>query len=185
MLLVTFVTIVLLIASCGYNRKTAYINVAAEQRNDAKFKSNKQENDAQFLINAAQINLEEIKLGELAQRNGRTTYVKELGKTMGAVHTKSLNNLTALAKIKLISIPTSSTENAQETYKKLNQKSGDDFDKVYAEMMVIDHKDAIIAFEKAATHGNDTDIKNWAIVSLTDLRTQLDYSLNCQKKCNN
>lgn len=185
LLQVTFVTTVLILfASCSNNQKPKDTKDVAEEHNEAKFDNNKQEKDAQFLVNAAEINLEEIQLGKLAQQNGTTTHVKELGKIMEDTHTKSLNDLTALAESKMITIPSSPTDNAKEAYKKLNEKSGADFDKAYADMMVSEHKDAIAAFEKASTDGNDADIKNWATVSLPDLRKHLDHSIDCQKKCN-
>ena len=182
LLLVTFITIILLFASCSNNQKPEDTKDVAEEHNEAKFDNNEQEKDAQFLVNAAEIYLEEIQLGQLAQQNGRTTHVKELGKMMEKSHTKALIDLTALAKSKMITIPTSPTDHAQDAYKTLNEKSGNDFDKAYADMMVSGHKDAIAAFEKASTDCNDTDIKNWATATLPDLRTHLDQSIDCQKK---
>ena len=180
-----FVACILLVASCDYNQKPVDTKDVAEEHNDAKFDNNNQEKDAQFLVNAAKINMEEIHLGQLAQQKGRTTHVKELGKMMEEVHTKSLNDLTALAKSKMITIPTSPIDNAHDTYKILNEISGTDFDKAYADMVVSGHKNAIAAFEKASTYSYDTDIKNWATATLPDLHTHLDHSIECQKKCNN
>ncbi len=185
LLQVTFVITILLIASCSNNPKPEDTKDVAEEHNNAKFDNNKQENDAQFLVNAAEINMEEIRLGQLAQQNGRTTHVKELGKMMEDAHSKSLKDLTVLANSKMITIPTSPTDNAQDAYKKLNNKSGNDFDKAYADMMVSGHKDAIAAFEKASTDCNDTDIINWATASLPGLRKHLDHAINCQKMCDN
>jgi putative membrane protein len=185
LLQVTFVAAVLVITSCNNNsQKPKDTKDVAEEHNEAKFDNNKEEKDAQFLVNAAEINLEEIQLGQLAQQNGTTAHVKELGKMMVTAHTKSQNDLTALAKTKMITIPTSPTENAQEAYKKFNEKSGIDFDKAYADQMVSKHKDAIATFEKASNNSNDADIKNWATASLTDLRKHLDQSIDCQEKCN-
>ena len=184
LLQVTIVTAILLIVSCTNNQKPEDTKVVAEEHNDAKFDDKKQEKDAQFLVNAAEINLEEIQLGKLAQQIGRTTHVKDLGKMMEVAHTKSLNDLTALAKSKMITVPTSPTDKAQDAYKKLNEKSGKDFDKAYADMMVSTHKDAIDVFEKASTNSDNADIKNWATVSLPDLRLHLDKAIDCQKKCN-
>lgn len=104
--------------------------------------------------------MEEIKLGKLAQEKGRMSHVKELGKKMEVDHTKSLSDLKALAKSKNISLPTSTTDDANDDFKSLNEKSGNDFDKAYIEMMVDDHKDAIEIFEKASTDSDDFDIKN-------------------------
>jgi putative membrane protein len=170
-------------SSCMDNKKPEDTKNVAEEHNNAKFGDNKQEKDAQFLVNAAEINLEEISLGQLAQQNGTTTHAKELGKMMEDAHTKALNDLTALAKKKMITIPTSPTDNAQNDYKKLNDKSGINFDKEYADMMVSGHKDAIAVFEKASTDCSDSDIKEWATAMLPNLRAHLDHAIDCQKKC--
>jgi putative membrane protein len=50
-------------------------------------------------------------------------------------------------------------------------------------MMVSRNEDAINAFEKATTESYDTDIKDWAIATLPDLRTHLNHSIDCQNKC--
>ncbi len=180
MIPVTFVATIFLITSCGFSQKPNDTKVVAEEQNEERFDNNKLEDDAQFLVNAAEINLEEIQLGQLAQQKGGTAQVKELGKMMEDAHTKSFNDLTALAQSKMITIPTSSTDNAQDAYQKLNEKSGNDFDKAYIDMMVSEHKDVIETFEDASTDSNDSDIKNWATVSLPDLRTHLNHSVDLQ-----
>ena len=101
---------------------------------------------------------------------------------MEAGHTKSLSELTLLAKEKLITIPTSSTDDAQESHKKMDKKSLENFDKEYCDKMVKSHKDAISLFEKASTESTDSDIKAWATLTLQELRTHLDHALTCQQK---
>ena len=182
LLQVIFVATILLIASCGNNQKQVDTRDVAEEQNEAKFDNNKQEKDAQFLVNAAEINLKQIQLGRLAQQKGSTTQVKELGKMMEDSHTKSQRDLTALAKSKRITIPTSATNDTRDAYEDLNKKSGNDFDKAYADKMVSQHEDAIETFENATTDNYDADIKNWAIASLPELRTHLNHSIECQKK---
>lgn len=178
----TFATAILLMASCETAPKADDTKEVAEDKNEEKFNSNSQENDAQFLVNAAEINLEKIELAKLAQQKGSTPHIKELGKMMKNAHTKSLNDLTTLAKSKNISIPTAPTENAKDAYNKLNEKSGSDFDEAFADMMVNGHKDAIDIFEKASTDCKDADIKNWASASLPGLRTHFDHSIDSQNK---
>lgn len=180
--LTTSIACIVLAASCGYDQNSEGTKGAAEERNKEKFDNNKQRQDAQFLVNAAEINLEEIQLGQLAQQRGRTTHVKELGKTMEDAHTQSQRDLTALAQRKNISIPSSPTEDAKDAYETLNEESGDDFDEAYADLMVSKHKDAIDLFEEASTDSHDTDIRNWATTTLSDLRKHLDRSIDCQEK---
>ncbi len=178
----TLVASILLVASCGSSQKPEDAKDVAEEQNEDMFDNNKQEEDAQFLVNAAEINLEGIQLGQLAQQKGGTAEVKELGKMVEDVHTKSLNDLKRLANSKMITIPTSPTDDAKDAYETLNKKSGNDFDKAYADMMVSEHEDAIDVFEEASTESYDADIKNWATVSLANLRTHLNHSIDLQKK---
>jgi len=165
--------------SCRNNKQEDTKDVA-EEHNDAKF-DEKNEKDAQFLVNAAEINMQEIELGQLAEQNGRTPRIKELGKMIVDAHTKSQSELTALARKKTVTLPTSTTDKGKAAYKKLGDKSANDFDKTYADMMVSGHKDAIELFEKASTDCKDADIKAFATASLPTLRRQLDHSLVCQK----
>lgn len=168
--------------SCKDNQAVDTKEVA-EEKNEQKFETRNSEKDAQFLVDAAAINREEISLGQLAQKNGSSKHVKELGKMMEDEHTKSLAELTALAKTKNISLPTSQTEDGQDAYKKLSEKTGNDFGKAYSNMMVSGHKDAISLFENASNECKDADIKAWATSSLPGLRTHLDQSVTCQKEC--
>ncbi len=171
------------LGSCNTTQKQEDTKDVAEEHNDAKFDSNNGEKDAQFLVNAAEISMKEIMLGQLAQQIGSTPHVKALGKMMEDAHKKSLDELTTLAKSKMITIPATQTDNVQVAYKSLNEKSGIDFDKAYADMMVSEHKDAISIFEIASSEGNDSDIRNWATTALPGLRKHLDSAMDCKKKC--
>ena len=155
----------------------------AEKSNEAL--SDEKESDADFLVSAAEINLEEIKLGELAQINGMNADVKELGKMMQTEHNNALKDLEALAAKKNIIIPTMLTEDGQKAYKKLIDKTGLDFDKDYCDMMVKGHEKAIHKFEKASTEASDPDIQMWASSMLPALRMHLDHSVACKNKCDN
>jgi putative membrane protein len=179
---VTFVTTILLIASCGFNQKPKDSRDIAQDRNEATFDSNNQNRDAQFIVNAAEINMAQIQLGQLAQQRGQTTHVKELGKMMEDMYTKSQRDLTALANSKRITIPTTTTDDVRTAYEELNDKSGTDFDKAYADLMVHRHQDAIKTFEDATTERYDRDINDWAIATLPDLRKNLNHSLDIQTK---
>lgn len=173
------------IVSCGNNdgaRTNADTKEVAEDKNDAKFDSAKMEKDAQFLVNAAEINLEEIKLGQLAQQKGMSNDIKMLGQTMVEAHTKALSDLKSLAQSKTISIPDSATKDANDAWDKLQKAKGTDFDKKYCDMMVDGHKNAIDKFEKAASDATDPQIKQWASSMLPDLRKHLDLSMTCQNK---
>lgn len=171
------------LASCNDASKANDTKKVAEEHNDAKFNTAEKEKDAQFLVNAAETNLETIQLAQLAQTNSTTTEVKTLAKMLQEEHTKSLNDLTALAKTKLITIPTASTDKAQAAYKSLSGKSKKNFDVEYCKTVIDRHKDAVAAFEKKSMESTDADIKQWATTMLPVLRTHLDQAITCEKNC--
>ena len=170
------------LTSCDNAPKQEDTKKVAEEHNEAKFNNNK-EKDAQFLVNAAEVNLEEIKLGEIAKTNGKMPEVKKMGEMMVMEHGQALKDLQVLAAKKQITIPTSITDNGQEAYKKMMNKKGSDFDKAYCDMMVDGHKSAVENFEKVSMGEGDADIKGWATSMLPTLRAHLDASITCQKKC--
>lgn len=156
----------------------------AKEQNDAKFDDNDDEKNAKFLVKAAEINLEEISLGKLAQDKSTNADVKELGKMMHKAHTKALADLKALAAKKGISIPSTETEDTKNAYEKLNGKTEQKaFNKSYADMMVDGHKKAVDLFEKQSTESSDVEIREWATSMLPELRTHLDQAIAVQAKC--
>lgn len=163
--------------ACGVQE--IYTKDTSEELNDEKFDRRKDEKDAQFLVNAAEIYMEEIGLAKLAQEKGTTSPIKELGRTMEQDHQKSLDELTTLAKRKKITIPNTITDQGDDSYRMLNQKTGDDFNEAYASLMVKKHEDAISIFEKAANKSRDKQIKEWANSMLVVLRQDLSSAKSC------
>ena len=180
--LATLLIAILMLSSC-MESKLVDSKVIARDKNEQKFDKTDKEQDAKFLVDAAEMNLEEISLGKLAQQKGSMVQVIQLGKSMEESHTKMLNDLTGLAKRENISIPTSPTEDGQEAYNKLNKKSDNEFAKEYSDMMVSHHKNAVQLFEKASNECSDSDIKAWAVSYIPTLKSHLEMAQECQKNC--
>lgn len=154
----------------------------AARQNDTKFENKKQERDAQFLVDATAISLEEIKLGSLAMQRSNSKEVRDLGKMMVEAHTKALNEARNLAKTKQVTVPDSITSDTYTAYTDLSSKSGDDFNKAYCEKLIEAHKDAIGKFEKETADSRDQDIKEFSAGLLPELRKHVDHVYACQKK---
>jgi putative membrane protein len=165
--------------SCNNAQKSADTVIGSVPSSDT-IRANK---DAEFLIKVAEIDLKEIQLGQLVQQKATMTHVKDLGKMMQDDHSKALNDLTALALKKSITIPTTLDSNAQGDYNKLNNLSGSDFDKKYCDMMINGHKDAIALFEKESTDASDADIRQMVTMMLPALQKHLDHAVACRKEC--
>jgi len=179
----------LLASSCSEN-KTLDSREIAEKANIAKQSDDNRnkvvvdnDDDAKFLMDAAEMQLEEISLGKLAQQKGNSPHVKELGLMMVTDHTKSHTELKALAKSKYITLPSSITQDTRDSYRKLEDKSANDFGKAYSGKIVENHEDAIKLFEKASNDSEDPEIRAWASKQLPGLRTHLKHAEACKKEC--
>jgi len=165
-------------SSCTGNTPTD-AKSTAEDQNETNLKDN--EADAQFLVNAAEMNTELINYSALVVAKAKNEQVKQLGKMIEESHSKSLRDLQDLAKNKTITLPTLASNDSNEEYKELNNKAANEFDVAYIDKVIKNHKEGIEKFEKAASSATDSDIKMWATSMLPTLRTHLDQALKCEK----
>ncbi len=179
--LITYNALMLVLAfglvACGVQE--VFTKDESEDMNDENFDKRKDERDAQFLVNAAEIHMEEIGLAKLAQQKGTTSPIKELGRTIEQTHQTALDELTTLAKRKKITIPNTITDQGDESYRALNEKVGDDFNESYAKLMIEKHEDAIAVYEKGAKKSRDKQITEWANSTLAALRKDLSAAKDC------
>ena len=168
--------------SCKDSNENKDPKEAAEKQNEAGFTNSDTLKSAKFLVEAAEINLEEISLGDLAQKTSSNKDVKDLGKMMSSAHMQAQKSLMNLAANKKIAVPDSISNDGKKEERKLMEKKGTDFDKAYCDAMVKGHKEAIRKFEKVSTDSPDADIRSWAATILPDLRMHLDHALDCQAK---
>ncbi len=175
------IAILLVTASCKEKQTTENTKLIKEVQSEARFVSTMDVMETQYLVNAAEVNLEGILLGQLAESRSKNNSVKSLAKIMIAFNQEGLRNVNALALKKSIKMPSFSTQNAQEKYEKLNAiERNHVFDKTYCDMVITEHQAAITMFDKVYSESKDTDIKEWALTTLTDLRSHLDQALDCQ-----
>jgi putative membrane protein len=137
--------------------------------------------DQSFLKKAGEGGMAEVKFGELAQKDGTSAAVKHFGERMVTDHTKLNDEAKSLAGRKNISLPTSVSMKDEASYKMLQAKSGESFDKAYIQDMIKDHKADIADFQKEADSGSDPDIKAWASQALPTLREHLKLAENAAK----
>ncbi|KIO52015.1 DUF4142 domain-containing protein [Flavobacterium hibernum] len=169
--------LVIFLNSCKNETKQEDPKEVAEDTNEAKFDSiADKKDDSEYLVDIAEVNLAEIEIGKLAQQKSTNPEVKKFGKMLVDEHTKSAGEVSALATSKNFTLPTSLTEDGQEEYKKLNEKSGLDFDKKFADMMIDGHEKAIEELQKATKDAKDQDIKLWASNNIAPLTAHLEHA---------
>lgn len=150
----------------------------AEDMNEKKDSSNAvgamDENDAEFMVEAANGGMMEVELGNLAQEKASNPAVKNFGAMMVRDHSKANEELKTLAAMKNVTLPSTVGEATQKHITDMREKSAKDFDKDYIDMMVNDHKDDISKFENIADKGKDAELRAWASTTLMTLRMHLD-----------
>lgn len=151
------------LASCGTNSKQEDSKEIAEEQNEERFDNNDDMEDvAEFAVKAAEGGLLEVELAQLALTKGSSARVKEFAQSMINDHGKANEELKSLAQSKNITLPTTMSEDSQDDYNKLAEKTGKDFDKAYSKFMVKDHKEDLNMFKKAAEKAEDPDLRSWA-----------------------
>ena len=122
--------------------------------------------DKNFAVDAAHGGAAEVKLGELAAKQGSNAHVKEFGQKMVEDHTKANDALKTVATSKGITLPEEPNAEQKATMAHLMKLHGAAFDKAYIKAMKADHKMDIAHFKKEANTGKDPDIKSFAAKTL-------------------
>ena len=171
-----------LIVMAVWGLAACYNQNSNAQSNQARFYAMERNKDQQFLMDAADMSMEQIKMGQLAQKKSINIDIQEFGIALEEGHTKLLNDLMPLAKSKSVTMPSALMDKSQQAYNQLNMTAINYFNKAYCDIAVSRHQEAIAKFQKAATESAEDDIKRWAVSKLPELRRLLDLAIATQKK---
>jgi len=156
----------------------------AEEQNEEKFDDNKTENDAEFVVDAADGGMLEVQLAELAMKTSTSNEVKSYAKMILTDHSKTNTELKTIAEKKNITLPIALSDKNQKKYDDLADKTGEDFDKAYCKLMVDDHQEDIKEFKKQADDGSDPELKSWASEKVMTLEHHLVTAEEMEEKRN-
>lgn len=174
--------VVLTSVSCGDSRQDS--TEVAEDQNEERL-SNKEDDDAEFAVEAADGGLMEAELGTLALTKAASPEVKQFAQMMVEEHSNANNELKSLAEQKNIVLPTTMGNERQRKFNDLSEKTGTEFDKEYIDLMVRDHKEDIDEFEEQAEEGQDAGLKAWASAKVPVLRKHLQEAERIQEALKN
>lgn len=132
--------------------------------------------DKTFADAAAMGGMMEVMAGQAAEAQGTNEKIKALGKMMVTDHTKANDELKSWAASAGHTLPMALDADKQKKIDDLKAKKGADFDKAYADMMVMDHKTTIDLFKKQAANGSDEALKSFATKTLPTLEHHLTAS---------
>jgi putative membrane protein len=138
--------------------------------------------EREFVDEAAQGSLLEMKLGQLAVQKAQTDEVKRFGQRMVDDHTAMSSRLQKLVQRKGLTMPQELDKKSKDQLDRLSKKTGLDFDKDYVNDMVNDHQRDVDRFEKAIKEAKDPDVKEFATTTLPMLSEHLGQVKAIQAK---
>lgn len=137
--------------------------------------------DQQFVDTAAQIDMMEAHLGQMAQDQGGTQAVKDFGQTLVTDHTSDYNQLTAAATKAGATVPKGLDAEHNRMIAPFDKLKGAAFDRRFARDMVAGHEKAIAEYQREAKDGQNSDIKAYANQALPTLQKHLQTARDLEK----
>jgi putative membrane protein len=129
--------------------------------------------DSEFMTKAASGGMLEVQLGQQVAQKATTPEAKSFAQQMVTDHTKSNDELKALAAQKNITLPTTLGKDQQKVYDDVLAEKGVDLDKKYVSAMLTDHQEDITEYQEAVTKSGDTNVKTYAQKNLPVLQMHL------------
>ncbi|HUS36928.1 MAG TPA: DUF4142 domain-containing protein [Verrucomicrobiae bacterium] len=145
------------------------VSVSTDQNDNGKLSRG----DANFVKEAAQGGLMEVKMGQTAKDRGENADVKSYGEMLVKDHSKANERLTKLASQKGVNLAKEVEHKHTDMITDMEKKSGADFDRAFIEHAVKDHRKDISKFERASRDLNDSELKAFATETLPKLRAHL------------
>jgi putative membrane protein len=132
--------------------------------------------DTQFMTQAAQSNMAEIALSQLALQRANSNEVKQYAQQMIRDHSQANARLAQLAQQKRVTLPTQLDAKHQAIMAQLEQLSGERFDQEYMRVMEQDHAQATALFQNGARQAQDRDVKAFASTTLPKIQGHLQMA---------
>jgi putative membrane protein len=138
-------------------------------------KSAKTSSDQRFVDFAAQTDMVEANLGQLADSSASSQQVKDYAQMLVSDHTNDFHQLYGIANQANLTMPSAidSAHNKMmiDPFQKLKNAA---FDKKYVHEMIAGHTQAIAMYKKEAASGENADLKSYAQQALPTLQKHLD-----------
>jgi putative membrane protein len=138
--------------------------------------------DQQFVDFAAQTDMVEANLGQLAQSVASSQQVKDYGQMLTTDHTNDYHQLYSAAQQANLKVPDAiDTEHNKAMIDPFQKLKGATFDQRYAREMVAGHTKAIAIYKKEAADAQNPALKSYAEQALPILQKHLDGAKGLEK----
>jgi len=131
--------------------------------------------DQQFVTFAAETDMVEANLGQLAQSVAASQGVKDYGQMLTTDHTQDYGQLWTAAQQAGLTVPNAiDTEHNKAMIDPFQKLKGAAFDHKYVQEMIAGHTKAIAIYKKEAADAQNPAIKTYAQTALPVLQKHLD-----------
>ncbi|MGN9775563.1 DUF4142 domain-containing protein [Micromonospora sp. H33] len=130
--------------------------------------------DTQYVQAIHQVNLFEITAGELAQEKGQNEQVKNLGEMFKTDHTQLDESVQDIAGQLGVELPDEPTADQQDVIDRLNNASGEEFDRLWVTSQLAGHVQAIQATQTEISQGSEQTVVQLAQTALPTLQAHYD-----------
>ena len=138
--------------------------------------------DQQFVDFAAQTDMVEANLGQLAGTVASAQPIKDYGQAIAADHTKDFNQLYSVAHGANLNVPNAiDAEHNKAMIDPFQKLKGAAFDHRYVHDMIAGHTKAIAVYKKEAADAQNADLKSYAEQALPVLQKHLDDAKGLEK----
>ncbi len=137
--------------------------------------------DQKFVDFAAQTDMTEAHLGQLAQDQAPAQNVKDFAQMLVTDHTDDYNKLTAAATKANLMVPKGIDAAHNKMIAPFEKLKGASFDRHYVREMVMGHEKAIAQYKKEEADGQNADLKAYATAALPVLQKHLDAAKDLEK----
>jgi putative membrane protein len=138
--------------------------------------------DQQFVDFAAQTDMVEANLGQLAGTAASSQPVKDYGQMLATDHTKDFNQLFDIGHQANLNMPNAiDAEHNKAMIDPFQKLNGAAFDRRYVHEMIAGHTKAIAAYKKEAADAQNPALKSYAEQALPTLQKHLDDAKALEK----
>jgi putative membrane protein len=138
--------------------------------------------DQQFIDMAAQTDMMEAHLGQMAADQAASQDVKDYAQTLVTDHTADYQQLAALGSKDGLTVPTALDAAHNKMIAPLEKLKGAAFDARYIHEMIAGHTEAIGVYTKESSDAQNSDVKTYASATLPTLHKHLDAAKDLAKK---
>ncbi|HLH02545.1 MAG TPA: DUF4142 domain-containing protein [Bryobacteraceae bacterium] len=135
----------------------------------------------EFVDMAAQTDMTEAHLGQMAADQAGSQAVKDYAQTLVQDHTADYNQITAVATKAGLTVPKGLDAKHEKMIAPFEKLKGAAFDRKYAHEMIAGHTEAIAAYKKESEDGTNADVKAYATQTLPTLDKHLSGAKDLMK----